>query len=409
MTRTRNQMRNLTRNAAPPQRERQGLIVLPDGAKLISADDHMIEPPHLWVDRVPAAYRDRAPRVVRAEGRDAWLYNDTLTHIPMGSCRPLPGHPETGYPPAPGTANFDEIRPGCYDPEHRLTDMDIDGVWGQLTFPNFARFAGHRFFLGVEDLDAGLVFLRTYNDYLLDEWCAADPRRLYGAAILPLFDIDLAVAEARRVAEKGAKAIAFSENPTVLGLPSLHTRHWDPLWAFLDEARLPVCQHIGSSSRLVTTSDDAPPGVLVTLNGVNSMMAAADWLMSDVLDRFPGLRVILSEGGAGWIPYLLERAEKTFHDSRLGRDLTIGQVGMGSRPPRQRFAEHLFVCLVDERFALKSLGDVPVDNLLWEGDFPHGDGRWPDNRTELAAALADVADEDALKIAETNMRKLLGV
>jgi predicted TIM-barrel fold metal-dependent hydrolase len=170
-----------------------------------------------------------------------------------------------------------------------------------------------------------------------------------------------------------------------------------------------VCQHIGSSSRLVTTSDDAPPGVLVTLNGVNSMMAAADWLMSDVLERFPGLRVILSEGGAGWIPYLLERAEKAFHDSRLRRDLSIGQAGMGQRAPRELFAEHMFVCLVDERFALRSLGEVPVENLLWEGDFPHGDGCWPENRSRLAEALADVPDADAVKIAETNLRKLLNV
>ncbi|MER5181614.1 amidohydrolase family protein [Streptomyces sp. NPDC002896] len=383
--------------------------MLPPDTKLISADDHIIEPPDLWVDRVPAGYRDRAPRVIEKDGRQAWLYEDQLTYIPMGSCRPLPGHPEKGYPPAPGTARFDEIRPGCYDPAERLRDMDIDGVWGQLMFPNYARFAGHRFFLGVKDLEAGLVFLKTYNDYLIDEWCATDPARLYGAAILPLYDIDLAVAEAERVIAKGAKAIAFSENPTVLGLPSLHTRHWDPLWAVIDQAGLPVCQHIGSSSRLVTTSDDAPPGVLVTLNGVNSMMAAADWLMSDVLERFTNLKVILSEGGAGWIPYLLERAEKAFNDARLGRDLSIGQAGMGRRAPRELFAEHMYACLVDEQFALRSLGDVPVDNLLWEGDFPHGDGRWPNNRKELSEAMADVPDADAVKIAETNLSGLLGI
>ncbi|MGW1029122.1 amidohydrolase family protein [Streptomyces sp. NPDC002577] len=383
--------------------------MLPPDTKLISADDHIIEPANLWVDRVPVGYRDRAPRVIEKDGRQAWLYNDELTYIPMGSCRPLPGHPEKGYPPAPGTARFDEIRPGCYDPVERLKDMDIDGVWGQLTFPNYARFAGHRFFLGVQDLDAGLVFLKTYNDYLIDEWCATDPARLYGAAILPLYDIDLAVAEAERVIDNGAKAIAFSENPTVLGLPSLHTRHWDPLWAVIDEAGLPVCQHIGSSSRLVTTSDDAPPGVLVTLNGVNSMMAAADWLMSDVLERFTNLKVILSEGGAGWIPYLLERAEKAFNDARLGRDLSIGQAGMGRRAPRELFAEHMYACLVDEQFALRSLGDIPVDNLLWEGDYPHGDGRWPNNRKELSEALVDVPDADAVKIAETNLSGLLGI
>ncbi|MHB8665574.1 MAG: amidohydrolase family protein [Acidimicrobiales bacterium] len=383
--------------------------MLPPGTKPMSADDHMIEPPHLWVDRVPAAYRDRCPRIVEVDGRQAWSYEDELVYIPMGSCRPLPGLSEAGSPPAPGTARFDEIRPGCYDPVERLKDMDIDGVWGQLTFPNYARFAGHRFYRNVRDLDVGLVCLRTYNDYLLDEWCATDPHRLYGAAILPLYDIDVAVAEAHRVLAKGAKAIAFSENPTVLGLPSIHTRQWDPLWAVLDEARAPVCLHIGSSSRLVTTSDDAPPTVLVTLNGVNSMLAAADWLMAGVLERFAGLRVILSEGGAGWIPYLLERADKAFRDVRLNRDTSIGQAGKGTRPPAELFAEHVYVCLVDEHFALRSLADIPVDNLLWEGDYPHGDGRWPDNLKYLEEALADVPDADAAKIAETNLRGLLGV
>src|SRR6185437_6821139 len=184
--------------------------------------------------------------------------------------RPLPGFREEGYPPAPGTARFDEIRPGCYDPVARIDDMDVDGGRGQLCFPNYSRFAGHRFFLDVDDRELGLECLRVYNDYLLDEWCATDPARLYGAAILPLYDTDLAIDELRRVTAKGAKAIAFSENPTVLGLPSVHTDHWEPLWSVVDELELPVCMHIGSSSRLVTTSPDAPATVLVSCNGLNS-------------------------------------------------------------------------------------------------------------------------------------------
>src|SRR4051812_36299494 len=205
--------------------------MLPSDAKIMSADDHVIEPPHLWVDRVPARFRERCPRIVEVDGRHAWQYEDQLTYTPMGSCRPLPGHPDGGYPPAPGTANFDEIRPGCYDPVERIKDMDIDGVWGQLCFPNYARFAGHRFYLNVQDRDLGLACLQTYNDYLLDEWCATDRRRLFGAVILPLHDVDLAVAELERAAAKGAKAIAFSENPTVLGLPSVHSDHWERLWS----------------------------------------------------------------------------------------------------------------------------------------------------------------------------------
>ncbi len=382
--------------------------MLPESTKIMSADDHLIEPAHLWVDRVPQRFRDDAPRIVEVDGRQAWLFEGELTYIPMGSCRALPGFNEAGYPPAPGTARYDEIRPGCYDPDERLKDMDIDGVWGQLCFPNYARFAGHRFFLNVTDHELGQACLRTYNDYLLDEWCATAPDRLFGAAILPLNDIDEAVAELKRVLAKGARTIAFSENPTVLGLPSVHTDHWDPLWAVANEAGIPICTHIGSSSRLLTTSADAPPPVLVTLIGLNSMMAGVDWLFSGILDRFPRLRLILSEGGAGWVPYILERAEKAFHDVRISTDVTIGQAGAkATRPPREVFAEQVFACLVDERFALRSLGDLPVDNLLFEGDYPHGDGLWPNNRAYLEKTLADVPDADAVKIAETNLRGLL--
>jgi predicted TIM-barrel fold metal-dependent hydrolase len=384
-------------------------MLLPE-TRLMSADDHIIEPAHLWRHRVPTRHRAECPRIVEVDGRQAWYYEDQLTYIPMGSCRALPGFDEAGYPPAPGTARFDEIRPGCYDPVERLKDMDVDGVWGQLCFPNFARFAGHRFYLHVKDRELGLACLRAYNDFLLDEWCATDPDRLFGAVILPLDDLGRAVAELERVLAKGAKALAFSENPTVLGLPSVHTDHWEPLWELVDESGIPVCMHIGSSSRLVTTSDDAPSTVLVTLNGLNSMMACADWLLCGVLERHANLKVILSEGGAGWVPYILERADKAFTDRRLAPNAEIGQFAKGGTlPPSQLFADHVYVCMVDEHFALRSLGDIPVDNLLWEGDYPHGDGLWPHNHEYLTKVLADVPDEDATKIAGGNVRKVLGL
>jgi predicted TIM-barrel fold metal-dependent hydrolase len=382
--------------------------MLPPLTKLMSADDHLIEPADLWVDRVPAKFRDRCPRIVEIDGREAWLYEGTPYYSLMGSCRPLEGHPEAGYPPAPGSFRFDEVRPGCYDPVERLKDMDIDGVWGQLCFPNYARFAGHRFFLNVKDHEAGLVCTQTYNNYLLDEWCATDPNRLFGAAILPLNDIDLAVAELKRVIAKGARAIAFSENPTVLGLPSVHTNYWDPLWQVASDAEVLVCLHIGSSSQLITTSKDAPASIQIALIALNSMMAGADWLMGTTLDRFPTLRLILSEGGVGWVPYMLERLDKVWHDKRIDENPMLGHLATkGRRLPSQVFKEQMYVCLVDEHFALDSLDHLPIDNVLWEGDFPHGDGLWPNNRKYLDEALANVPDDVATKIAETNLRRLL--
>lgn len=383
--------------------------MLPESTKILSADDHVIEPPGTWVDRVPEKYRARCPRVTSIEGRDSWVYEDEITTINMGNCRPLAGHPEAGYPPY-GTANFEHIRPGCYDPVQRLLDMDTDGVWGQLCFPNYARFAGHRFYMKVKDVGLALACVRAYNDFLLDTWCATDPQRLYGAAILPLFDIDEAVFELRRVIDNGAKAVAFSENPTVLGLPSIHTTHWDPLWAIASEAGLPICTHIGSSSRLTTTSDDAPISVMVALLGVNSMMTTTDWVFSGVFERFPALNVILSEGGAGWLPYILERCDKVFHDARLRPgSMAAGAVGRLTAPPTEVFRRHMYACLVDEQFALKSLDFLPVDNVLFEGDYPHGDGLWPNNRNYLEKALASVPTETSVKIAHDNLAALLKV
>jgi predicted TIM-barrel fold metal-dependent hydrolase len=381
--------------------------MLPPDTKVMSADDHLIEPANLWLDHIDPAFLDRAPRIhVDENGREYWLYEDERYYTTMGSCRPLEGHPETGYPPAPGTANYDEIRPGCYDPVERLKDMDVDGVWAQLCFPNYARFAGHRFYLGDKDLELGEACIRAYNDHLLDVWCATDPERLHGAVILPLADVGAAVAELERVIPKGASAIAFSENPTVLGLPSVHTEHWDPLFALAEEAGVPICQHIGSSSKLMSTSPDAPTGVMVTLLGINSVMAGVDWMLGTTLDRFPDLNVILSEGGAGWVPYIVERADKVWHDKRINPS-ELGFAPKGTRPPSEIFAQHINVCLVDEHFALRAIDDIPVDNLLWEGDYPHGDGLWPNNRTYLEKAMADVPDDVAVKIASTNLQRLL--
>ncbi len=133
----------------------------------------------------------------------------------------------------------------------------------------------------------------------------------------------------------------------------------------------------------------------VTLLGVNSMMAAADWLLGNVFDRFPTLQVILSEGGTGWIPYLVERADKVWHDHRIDFDPVLGRMHHKPKlPPSVNFREHMYVCLVDERFALTALDQMPVDNILFEGDYPHGDGLFPNNRSYLEKVLADVPDDD---------------
>lgn len=373
--------------------------MLPVDVKPVSVDDHIIEPPHLWQTWLPAALRERGPRVVELDdGTEAWRYEDQIVQTFRGSTRTLPGFDDEPR----GVARFSEMRPGCYDPGARLADMDLDGVWAQVAFPDFSRFAGHRF-LHSADTTLATACSLAYNDFVLDEWCATDPTRLVPLGILPLWDLDEAVAEVHRIASRGARAIAFSENPAALGLPSMWTDHWEPLWHAIDETGLVVCCHIGSSGRLLKSSDDAPPSMVLPHMGANSMIACTDWLFTGVLDRHRSIRVAFSEGGAGWVPYLLEQSEKIFARAHFR-----AQFG-ATRPPREVFAEQMFVCFMCDDTALAAIDVIGADTMTWESDYPHEDGFFPHSRERLVDTLAHVDDEVARKIAETNARRLFRI
>ena len=153
--------------------------------------------------------------------------------------------------------------------------------------------------------------MKAYNDWMIEEWSGSAPGRFIPMIIIPLWDPALAAAEVERTAALGAKAIAFSENPYALGLPSIHSRdrYWDPLWTAAQDTGMPICTHVGSSSKLPTTSPDAPFIVTMILAPFNAGITCADWLFSGLFVRFPTLKLCLSEGGIGWMPYVLERCE----------------------------------------------------------------------------------------------------
>jgi predicted TIM-barrel fold metal-dependent hydrolase len=371
-------------------------MLQPD-VKAISVDDHIIEPPHLWQSRLPERLRATGPRVIELDdGTEAWVFEDQVVQTKRGNARHLPQFDQSPH----GLARFSEMRPGCYEPHARLEEMDLDGVWAQVNFPDFCRFAGHRF-IGCHDQELARACVSAYNDFLVDEWCAADPARLHAVGIIPFWDVPAAVAEVERIGASGIKAIAFSENPTTLGLPSIYTDTYEPLWAAIAATGLPICLHIGSSSKLLRSAPDAPDPVGLTFVGANSMMACADWLFSGVLERFPSLRIAFSEGGAGWVPYVLERADEVFEN--------LGDVLAATRPPRELFAEHMFTCIMRDDVALGSLDIIGERNVMWEADYPHESGTFPNSRELLEKSLEKVPDEQAAMIAETNARRLFNI
>jgi hypothetical protein len=175
---------------------------------------------------------------------------------------------------------YEQMRPGSYSVPDRLADMDVNHVQSALCFPTFPRFCGQTF-TEAGDRELGLLGVRAYNDWMVEEWCGPEARgRLIPLTLIPLWDADLAAEEVRRNAARGVRAVAFSEIPPHLGLPSIHTDYWDPFLRACDETGTVVAMHIGSSSRMPSTSADAPPAVGSTITFANCCFSLVDWLMS---------------------------------------------------------------------------------------------------------------------------------
>jgi predicted TIM-barrel fold metal-dependent hydrolase len=364
---------------------------------MVSVDDHVVEPAHLFEGRLPAKYRDLAPRfITRQDGTNAWVYEGAeISNVALNA---VAGRPPEEYGIEP-TA-LDELRPGTYDIHERVKDMDANGQLGSLCFPSFPQFCG-QLFARTEDKDVALAMVQAYNDWHIDEWCGTYPGRFIPCALPAIWDAETLAGQVRRTAAKGCHAITFSENPSKLGWPSLHSDYWDPFWTACSDEQVVVCMHIGSSSQITVTAPDAPFDVILTLTPMNIVQAATDLVWSQVLRKFPDLKFALSEGGIGWIPYFLERIDYNYqkHRAWTGQDF-------GDRLPSEVFNEHIITCFIDDRFGLASRAFLEMDNVCWECDYPHSDSTWPTSPENFVKQMADADRHDIDRVSHLNAMRL---
>lgn len=354
---------------------------------LISVDDHVLEPPHVWQERVPAAYRDAAPRIVTDDEGEAWLYEGK--RIPTVGLSAAAGRSKEEFTTKPVT--YADMRAGCYDPAARLEDMDRAGILASLCFPSFPRFCG-QVFHEAEDKELALLCVRAYNDFMLEEWCGTAPGRYIPLTIIPLWDPQLAVAEMERCAEMGSHALAFSENPEPLGLPTIFdpNGYWDPVLDAAADLDMVVCMHVGSSSTLASVASDAPPLANLAFGAVRTAGTMLGWLFSGHFERRPNLKIALSEGGIGWMPYFLERAAQVADRQRYwaARGESISGYGRGTAhgssgvvelvDVMSLFRQHVFGCFIEDQHGVNSVDEIGVENVMIETDYPHTDSTWPD-------------------------------
>jgi hypothetical protein len=294
------------------------------------------------------------------------------------------------------------MRPGVWDIHSRIKDMDANGVLGSMCFPSFVRFSGALFLEG-DDLEQSAAMVRAYNDWHIDEWAGTYPGRFIPLALPILADPRLAAEEVRRVARKGCHAVTFTSNPYDLGLPTLYTDHWDPFFRACEDEGTVICMHIGSNSRAPTTSPDAPIELMYTLSPIGSIEAAGDILWSKIFLRYPRLKLALSEGGIGWVPYFLERVDYLYRHTRHWSGMDLGGL-----LPSELFRDRVTLCFIDDIVGVDNLDKLNIDNVTWECDYPHSDTTWPEAPEMALRYMGGLTDAVISKITYQNAMRTFG-
>ncbi len=387
--------------------------------KIISVDDHVVEPAHVWQEYLPQRFKADGPRVERRgigamkhigggtyeqsfdpDGRpaDCWVFGD-LVYIHKRHVAAV-GYSRDEMTMTPMT--YDEMRPGCYEPQARIADQEMNHVEASLCFPSFPRFCGQTF-TEHPDRDLGLACVEAYNNWMVEEWCGDSNGALIPLIIVPLWDAELAAKEVRRNAERGVHAVTFSEIPPHLGLPSIHSGYWDPFLQACEETQTTINMHIGSSSRMPATSPDAPVAVAASLSFNNSMASLSDWLFSGKLVQFPKLTIAYSEGQIGWLPYILERVDDVWREHRAWGEVK----DLIPETPSSYYYRNVYGCFFRDRHGLVAIDEVGEDNITFETDYPHTDSTWPDTK-QVAEKLVDgLTDEQIYKTMRGNAIRML--
>jgi predicted TIM-barrel fold metal-dependent hydrolase len=295
---------------------------------------------------------------------------------------------------------FDEMRPGCYDIDARIRDMDINGVWASVNFPSqITGFCGS-VFSRCSDPELGLAVTQAWNDWFHDEWFRKYPERIVPMGITYLADAEEGAREIRRNAARGFTAVTLPEMPHRIGMEPIFSKWWEPIIAACAETGTVICLHVGS-----TGVADMPPGAPMvplgaTLFGQLSLSACAEWLWSPYPVRYPDLKIIMSEGGIGWVAMLHDRLENIVDRSGYGHYFP------GDLRPAEVLHRNFWFSTIDDPSTLNTRHTIGVDHIVFESDYPHGDGTWPDTQQVFADVFGALPADEIAKISHENAAQL---
>jgi predicted TIM-barrel fold metal-dependent hydrolase len=340
--------------------------------RVISADNHLMEPRKLFEERLPAAFRDRAPRVRRGtDGGDGWSYDGAPPSRTFG-LEAVAGQKEAGQEYRAEGLTWDEVLPGNYDGAAHLADMDRDGVDAVVLYSGPVGLSS----FSLPDRDLALAITQTYNDWLLEDFCRVDPQRLIGLALLPVDDgMDATLSEFERCVAKGARGFNLPGSPG----KSYFDPYYDELWKAASEAGTPVSFHRNHGGRpkgdLSVFRQDLPG---INVGGIVArFFTAIDpftyMIFTGVFERFPELRVVAAEVNCGWLPFWRENMDQNWEQQRHWAKIPIHQA------PSTFVGTNVFVTTLDDRFGYASIRRDPTlaDAVMYSIDYPHSVTLWP--------------------------------
>jgi predicted TIM-barrel fold metal-dependent hydrolase len=373
--------------------------------EIVSADVHILEPPDIWEKHLPKKFSEHAPKLVKDhEGGDAWQFS-------VGAPDPI------GLVSTPGRrfeefrwfgVTYEETRPGCWDGKERLRDMDIDGVDAEVIFPP-QRTIGH--WLSMPDEEISLAGIDAYNEFVFDEFAAADPERLIPCYQIPNLGVDTALKYLDKAIKKKAHTVVISSWPS--GGENISPED-DAFWQACVDANMPVNIHISLMSRASgvksyeagqkVTSGVKKGGGAANQRAVGAMSGVftrttpvlVGFMLSGALDRFPDLQVVLTEIGVGWVPHYLEQI-----DDRYWRNRGWGEINI-KEPPSYYWHKNFAATFMIDFTGVYQRHLVGVKNMMWSTDYPHHGNDWPYSRKTINEQMVGVDADDRYDILAGN-------
>ncbi len=366
------------------------------GYKVISSDDHIVEPPDLWKTRLEPQYRDQAPRIVRLEdGSDFWFCGETKMGGMLAGIQPGTRFEEPENLTLLGT--FEGVQFGGYIPDERVKDMDADGIDTGFLYPSSAA----AFFRSVKDSNFLTALFRAYNDWLAD-FCKTHPNRLKGIAMVNVDDVEEGIMEMQRCAGLGFVGSMITVYPPQGR--SYMNPEYDPLWAAAQDLAMPLSLHIGTN-RPGPDEESPITGSLSDFTNIDHWvrMSLSDIIFAGVFRRYPKLQVGSIEMELSWVPHFLDRMDYNYTQrapregwERFDNDLL----------PSDYFHRNVFLGFQEDLLGIRDREIIGVDNILWGSDYPHQESTFPRSRQILEEILADCTEDEKAKIAGENAARV---